>query len=123
MTQVRAAFEAAVEVLVADGPIKTRLCRAFESHLEPLEGVELPASVTDAYRELQTALHRVGPVGRQTCVYATVQKMSSCEAASHAARILSIYTELLEQNERTGPLKIVEQRAAAAAPRFLTKTP
>ena len=33
MKHIQATFQAAVEVLVGDGPVKKRLCRAFEEHL------------------------------------------------------------------------------------------
>lgn len=122
MTQVKEAFKAAIEVLVVDGSIKSRLSHAFEAYLEPLGESELPSSIAEAYRELAAAMHIVDPVGRQSCVNATVQKMSSAEASKHALAILALYSELLEQPERAGPLKVVE-RAVGAAPRYLVKTP
>lgn len=122
MTQVKEAFKAATEVLVADGPIKARLSQAFEAHLEPLAELELPSSIAEPYRELASAMHLVRPIGRQSCVHATVQKMSNAEASKHALAILLLYAELLEQPERAGPLKVVE-RAVGAAPRYLIKSP
>lgn len=123
MNQARDSFKAAVEVLVAEGHIKARLSHAFEAHLEPLTELELPSSIAETYHDLAVAMHRVGPVGRQTSVHATVQKMSSTEAATHATTILALYCELLQQqSERAGPLKVVE-RAVGAAPRYLIKNP
>ena len=122
MTQVKDSFRAAVEVLVGDGPIKARLSHAYEVYLEPLSETELPTQIAESYRELTGAMHVCSPVGRQNCVHATVQKMSSLEAARHAATILSLYGELLEQPDRAGPLKVVE-RAVGATPRYLTKSP
>ena len=104
MTQARDSLRAAVEVLVADGHIKARLSLAYEAHLEPLTELELPSSIAESYRDLAVAMHRVAPVGRQTSVHATVQKMSSAEATSHAATILALYCDLLQQqSERAGP--------------------
>ena len=122
MTQVKEAFRAAVEVLVADGPLKMRLSRAFEAYLDPLVDLELPETIEEPYRELSAAMHRVKPFGRQSCIYAAVQKMSNAEASDHAVMILSLYGDLLSQAERTGPLKVVE-RAVGAAPRYLIKSP
>ena len=123
MTQARDSFKAAVEALVADGHIKARLSHAYETHLEPLTELELPSSIADTYRELAVAMHRVRPVGRQTGVHATVQKMSCAEATGHARTILALYCDLLDQQpERAGPLKVVE-RAVGAAPRYLIKNP
>ena len=122
MSQVKEAFRAAVGVLIADGPVKNRLSHAFEAHLEPLAELELPPGIDEPYRELAQALHRVRPIGRQSCIHATVQKMSSAEAVTHAATIVGLYCELIEQPERSGPLKVVE-RAVGAAPRYLTKNP
>lgn len=122
MSQVKEAFRSAVGVLIADGPVKMRLTTAFEEHLEPLAELDLPPGIEDAYRDLAGAMHRVRPIGRQSCIHATVQKMSSAEAVAHAAMIMSLYCELLEQPERSGPLKVVE-RAVGAAPRYLTKNP
>ena len=122
MTQIKDSLRAAVEVLVAEGPIKIRLSRAFDAHLEPLAELDLPPAIADLYHDLAAAMHRVDPVGRQTCVHATVQKMSSVEAASHAMTILTLYSSVLHQSERAGPLKVVE-RAVGAAPRYLVKNP
>jgi hypothetical protein len=122
MSQVKDAFKAAVGALIADGSVKVRLSHAFEEHLEPLAELELPAGIEEAYRELAGAMHRVRPIGRQSCIHATVQKMSSAEAVAYATAIVSLYCELVEQPERSGPLKVVE-RAVGAAPRYLTKNP
>lgn len=122
MTQVKESFKAAVEALVGEGSVKARLSHAFETHLEPLAELDLPASIAESYRELAAAMHMVGPVGRQSGVHASVQKMSAAEASRHALTILALYVELLEQPERAGPLKVVE-RAVGAAPRYLIKNP
>jgi len=126
MKHIQATFQAAVEVLVGDGPVKKRLCRAFEEHLLALDEEELPSGVIDTWRDLHTAMHTAKPVGPQNCVQATVRKMSAAEAARHATAIFSIHLVLEGRTERADPLRVNEplqfaERAIAAAPRYLEK--
>jgi hypothetical protein len=120
MVHARTRFESAVTALVAEGSIKTRLHRAFETHLSRLEDAELPAELRQSFNDLNSALRRVRPVGRQSEIGATVQKMSSTEAARHAEAILRIYCALAAEPERAEPLKVVEA-ATAPPPRFLAR--
>lgn len=140
MTNVKSSFQAAVEVLVADGRVKDRLSRAFEEHLLALSEIELPAAISAEYASLFAAMHRERPVGPQNSVRATVQKMSAHEAAQHAASIVSMFVQLTSRSGRSDPIKVTEapkaieplkateplqftDRAVAAAPRYLTKAP
>ena len=140
MTNVKSSFQAAVEVLVAEGKVKERLSRAFEEHLAALSDVELPAVIAAEYACLYAALHRERPVGPQNSVRATVQKMSAQEAAQHAAGIVAMFVQLSSRSGRSDPLRVGESpkaveslkmteplqfndRAVAAAPRYLTKAP
>lgn len=109
MSHPRANFEAAIAALVADGAVKSRLRRAFEDHLEELEDADLPSCVRDSFSELHQALHRIGPIGQQNCLRATVQKMSSAEAAKYAHQIVGIYIDLIAASDRAEPLKVVEK--------------
>jgi hypothetical protein len=109
-------FEAAVQILIGDGPVKLRLVRAYTEHLEEVLDAEVPVSAGGPLNELHDALHRVAPIGTETPVRASVQKMSSGEAAWHAGMILRLYVELLTQPRRVEPLKIVE---TAPLPQFL----
>ena len=68
-------FEAAVSVLVAEGPIKQRLAAAYSEHLDDLESSELPARLRPAFSALHTALHRVPPIGHEASVTATIRKI------------------------------------------------
>jgi hypothetical protein len=121
MTHPRACFEAAVTELIADGTIKRRLKRAFENHLEGVQEADLPTELRDSFSQLNTALHRVKPMGEQSCIRSTVQKMSPAEATSHARTITRMYFELTVLGDRAEPLKVVES-APSSAPRFLTST-
>lgn len=118
-------FEAAVHFLVSDGPVKQRLTQAYSEHLESLEDHELPVSVRNAVSDLHEALHRVAPMGKETRVKASVQKMSAAEATQHAEAIVRIYSAILTQVDRPEPLKVVESDSRAtsdesfAPPRYL----
>mgnify|MGYP001186903345 FL=1 len=103
-------FEAAVSVLVAEGPIKQRLAAAYSEHLDDLESSELPARLRPAFSALYTALHRVRPIGREASVNATIRKMSPEEAGAHARAIVMLFAELFRRGKRAEPLKVVGGR-------------
>ena len=84
MSYLTERFEAAVYVLVAEGPIKQRLAAAYSEHLDDLESSELPAKLRPAFSALHTALQRVPPIGREASVTATIRKMSPEEAGDQA---------------------------------------
>ena len=108
-------------MLVGDGPMKQRLTQAYDEHLESMEAAELPSALRESFDVLRKALTRTVPVGSESRVQANVRKMSSGEAASHAATILKLYAELVGQGERAEPLKVVT--TAKKPPRFLTHRP
>lgn len=110
MSHVTERFEAAVRDLVTDGSVKQRLTRAYSEHLEGLQAIDLPNKVTAVYTDLDAAVHRVAPSGTATPVQASVQKMSSSEAAHYARCIVKIYAELLRHGHRSEPLKVVDTR-------------
>jgi len=112
-------FAEAVHTLIADGSIKQRLASAYTLHLADLADAEFPAAVRRDFAELQAALSRIAPVGNESRVRASVQKMSPDEAAGHAATIVKIYVELMV--ERAEPLKVVAP--PRKPPRILTGRP
>jgi hypothetical protein len=111
-------FAEAVQVLIGDGPVKQRLATAYSGSLADLPDAELPAALRRDFAELQAAMMRVAPVGSETRVRASVQKMSPAEAAGHAAAIVKLYVELMNNVERAEPLKVVPP--SRKPPRFLT---
>jgi hypothetical protein len=118
MSPLAERFAEAVHALVSDGPVKQRLCRAYSDYLEGLDQGELPTALRATFSELEAALTRVGPVGTETRVRASVQKMSPREAGEHAGTIVKLYVGLLlGQTERAEPLKVV---TATKPPRYLT---
>lgn len=115
MSHPKSRFEAAVAELVAEGAIKQRLRRAYEGYLEDLEDADLPTSVRESFCRLNKALHKVSPMGQQSCLRATVQKMSSAEASRYAGLIVDIYIDLIASGARAEPLKVVESTNAHQA--------
>jgi hypothetical protein len=114
-------FGEAVQALIGDGPIKQRLASAYSQHLSELTDAEFPAALRRDFGELQAAMSRCAPVGSETRVRASVQKMSPAEAAGHAATIVKLYVELVNSTERAEPLKVVAP--PRKPPRFLTGRP
>ena len=120
MSQIVQRFEAAVQTLVGEGPIKNRLRRAYTEYLEDLRQVDLPIDSNVDFGELHSALHRAAPVGKVDRVEASVQKMSPAEAWWHAQTIVRLYTEVLAM-ERGARVEAEDALAPARAapPRFL----
>jgi hypothetical protein len=100
-------FAQAVQTLVGDGPVKQRLIRAFGQHLGDLDGADLPPALRPGFSELQAALSCRVPVGTESRVQASVQKMSTAQAGDYAGTIVELYAALVGQLERAEPLKIV----------------
>lgn len=118
MSPINQRFADAVRILIGDGPVKQRLHMAFSQHLADLSEAEFPAALRRDFAELQAALSRVAPVGNETRVRASVQKMSPDEAANHAASILKLYVDLINNLERAEPLKVVT--SSKKPPAYLT---
>jgi hypothetical protein len=82
-----------------------------------LSEADLPPALLRDFSELRAALTRVAPVGHETPVRASVQKMSPNEAAAHAGTILRLHVALASGLERAEQLKVVA--APRKAPRYL----
>jgi hypothetical protein len=115
-------FAEAVQTLIGDGSIKQRLAIAFATHLGEVADADLPASLRREFGDLQAALCRIAPVGNETRIRASVQKMSADEAHQHAATIVRLYVDLLNGSERAEPLRIVAP-PPRKPPRYLTSRP
>lgn len=119
MSHLTKRFEAALHALVTEGPIKQRLSKAYSDHLEDLQEADLPAGLRGTFHDLNEALHRVAPMGKETRIKASVQKMSFLEAGAHASTIVKLYTQLLRHGDRAEPLKVVKAAPAETVPHFL----
>ena len=100
-------FAKAVETLIGEGSVKQRLVSAYSVHLAEVSEADLPPALRRDFADLQTAINRVAPVGKETRVLASVQKMSTREATGHAATIVKLYVDLVNGLERAEPLKVV----------------
>ncbi len=118
MSHLTERFAEAVQTLVGDGPIKQRLIRAFGEHLGDLDHADLPPALRAGVRRAPSRAEPPRPVGNESRVQASVQKMSAAEAGDHAGTIVKLYAALLGQLERAEPLKVVEL-SRQEAPRFL----
>jgi hypothetical protein len=114
-------FAEAVHALISDGPVKQRLIAAYALHLADLSDAEFPAALRRDFGDLQAAMSRIAPAGTEGRVRASVQKMSPEQAAGHAATIVKLYVELMNNVERAEPLKVVVP--PRKPPRFLTSLP
>jgi hypothetical protein len=114
MTYLAEKFEAAVRRLVGDGPVKQRLGQAYAEHLDDLRESDMPGTLHGPYAELDAAMHRSPPVGKESSIKITVQKMSFAEATAHAETIVRLYAEVLQAVERSEPLKVVRSEESAA---------
>lgn len=121
MSQIVERFEAAMQTLLGDGPVKSRLGAAYSAYIAGLEHVDLPIPGMGDLSKLHAAMHSAGPVGRLSPVAASIQKMSAAEASAHACTILRLYTQLLamEQGARP-PIEVVVEPAEQRSPRFLS---
>lgn len=120
MSYLAERFQAAVTVLVGDGAIKERLAAAYVENLDDLEDTEFPANLRQTFADLEAALHTERPIGREPCVRATVRKMSSVQARTHAGTIVMLYAELVRHGQRAEPLRVVPT-GQKKPPRFLSE--
>lgn len=120
MSDIATRFEAAVDVLIGDGPVKQRLIRACSDHLDGIVANRLPEEARLLFDALQSALHAVTPVGRESPIQASVQKMSPVQASQHARTILQLH-RLLQPGRRADHLKVVESapEIESLPPQFL----
>ena len=119
MSYLSERFEVAIFSLVGEGPIKQRLAEAYIEHLGDLDSREFPSDLRQDFSALYSALHRVNPGGKDSCVRASIRKMSAVEADVHAEMIVKLYSELLRNGRVNGPLSVVSKKEDKPLPRFL----
>jgi hypothetical protein len=112
VSQLTERFAEAVLTLVGDGPVKQRLIRAFGEHLGDLDGADLPPALRPGFSKLQAALSSRLPVGTESRVQASVQKMSPAEAGDYAVTIVELYAALVGQLDRSEPLRVITSNVA-----------
>lgn len=128
MSEPLSHFQAAVEILVGDGPIKSRLGDAYQRHLFELNVAELPPPLRHEFERLKRSMTEVAPLNGEGAVAATVRKLSSHQANDHANCIVGLLIQLLRlaparpakpaAKEQAGGLALVD---AKKVPSFLSK--
>ncbi len=115
-------FFAAVSALVEHGPIKQRLIKAYEEHLEALAEDDLHLEVQQSFARLRSMMHGVVPANGEGPICATVRKMSKLEADQCARLIVEMYGEVIRHTgDMQSPLPLTLKDRLAVPP-FLVKT-
>jgi hypothetical protein len=115
-------FFAAVSVLVAHGPIKQRLIRAYEDNLVFIEEDELPESVQKSFARLSRMMHCVAPANGEGPICASVRKMSKVQADDCAALIVEMYGNIIHSEDESGATTAFAAEHHASVPPFLVKS-
>lgn len=114
-------FFAAVSALVEHGPIKQRLIRAYDEHLEAIHEDDLHLEVQKPFARLRRLMHGVVPANGEGPICASVRKMSKVEADQCARLIVEIYGSVIRHmSDMQAPLPLVTQEHLAVPP-FLVK--
>lgn len=115
-------FYAATSVLANHGYIKQRLIKAFEEHLEEIDGDDLPVAMKQEFADLRHEMHRRVPSNSEGRICASVRKMSAQEAGRYAVAIVSLYREMLRHSDNSKAPLPVETEERRPVPPFLVKS-
>ena len=115
-------FHAALLVLAGHGHVKQRLIKAFEEHLNEIHEDELPSGLRRSFADLRDELHRVSPLNGEGPICASVRKMSLDQASDCAGRIVTLYGDLLRQEDLAQPEVAAGIDAERHVPPFLVKS-
>ena len=115
-------FHAALLVLAGHGHVKQRLIKAFDEHLNEIHEDELPVELRQSFTDLRHELHRVSPLNGEGPICASVRKMSLEEAGDCAGRIVTLYGELVRQEDHAQPGVAAGIEAEKHVPPFLVKS-
>ncbi len=94
MNNIFEKLQQATLCLSQDGPIKDRLATAYDAHLNAVEAESLPENLRADFGALCAAMHREAPQVRESAVRASVRKMSTHEASSHAAMVVRLFAAM-----------------------------
>jgi hypothetical protein len=115
-------FYAAVSVLVAHGPIKQRLIRAYEDNLASIEEDALPTTVQKSFARLGRMMHCVAPANGEGPICASVRKMSKVQADDCAELIVEMYGSLIRSDDGIGSALPMSGQDHTGVPPFLVKS-
>lgn len=94
MNDVLDQLQHATVKLSQSGPIKDRLADAYTTYLSNIDASDIPERYRAGFVELHTALNRERPLPRESVVRASVRKMSSEDADTHAALVVHAFAAL-----------------------------
>jgi hypothetical protein len=98
-------------LLARSGAIKERLEGAWRHSLSRIEADDVPHELRLQFLELAAQIQRERPLRGEDALRATVRKMSSEEAESHASQIVRMFCRMTRQQE----LELSLPAAAASA--------
>ena len=113
---------AALNVLVGHGHVKQRLIRAFEDHLADIHENDLPIPLKQSFADLRQEMNQVAPLNGEGPICASVRKMSLQDASDCAARIVSLYADLIRHGDQSQPGPPLDTEDELRVPPFLVKS-
>lgn len=115
-------FHAALTVLAGHGHVKQRLIKAWEENLGEISDDELPVGLKQSLADLRHDMTRVSPLNGESPYCASVRKMSLDEASACAARIVTLYAELVKANDDAQVALPLPDSDEIRVPPFLVKS-
>ena len=115
-------FYAAVSVLASHWHIKQRLRKAYDDHLDAIDGAELPEAIRQAFADLRLEMYRVASLNGEGRICASVRKMSTEEAGDCAVSVVSLYREMICQSDHTQADLPLGHKNRDSIPPFLVKS-
>ena len=113
---------AAVSVMVTHGPVKQRLIKAYEDHLDAVEEDELPEEIRDSMSELHRRMYGVAPTNGEGRICASVRKMSKDEADYCARLIVTMYGVTARHSDEKDAQLADQVGDSGYVPPFLVKS-
>ena len=116
MSRVYDRLESATLHFARSGAIKERLEGAWRQCLSNIDADDVPHELRLQFLELAAQIQRERPLRGEDALRATVRKMSSEEAESHASQIVRMFCRMTRQQELELPLP--SQTSAAVVQLF-----
>ena len=118
MSRVYDRLESATLLLARSGAIKDRLEGAWRQSLSRIEADDVPHELRLQFLELAAQIQRERPLRGEDALRATVRKMSSEEAESHASQIVRMFCRMTRQQELELPMPVIPGAGAAVVQLF-----
>lgn len=87
-------YEGTGTLVSGRGPIKERLIRAFSYGLHLMEEEELPPHIWERFSSLLREVTREQPVGHESGIEASINRMPEDRAAKIAGEVFDIFCEV-----------------------------